>query len=82
MFSAVWLAVNLITGIVGLGPTGILQPIAWQDHLGGYLAGLLLAGAVRRIFRSGAPSARPRCLKPARAAINKRVRVVRAIRAG
>lgn len=50
MFSAVWLAVNLITGIVGLGPTGILQPIAWQDHLGGYLAGLLLAGPFDEFF--------------------------------
>ncbi|MEI9991780.1 MAG: rhomboid family intramembrane serine protease [Rhizomicrobium sp.] len=44
VFSAVWLVVNLVTGIIGIGPTGTLQAIAWQDHLGGYLAGLLLAG--------------------------------------
>ena len=43
-FTAVWLVVNLVTGLIGLGPTGTLQAIAWQDHLGGYLAGLLLAG--------------------------------------
>ena len=43
-FSAVWLVVNFITGIVGIGVSGSLQAIAWQDHLGGYLAGLLLAG--------------------------------------
>jgi membrane associated rhomboid family serine protease len=43
-FSAIWLLVNLVTGIIGIGPTGTLQAIAWQDHLGGYLAGLLLAG--------------------------------------
>lgn len=44
LFSAVWLTLNLVTGLIGLGLTGTLQAIAWQDHLGGYLAGLLLAG--------------------------------------
>ncbi len=44
MFSAVWLAVNLITGLFSIGMTGSMQAIAWQDHLGGYLAGVLLAG--------------------------------------
>ena len=44
MFSVVWFTVNLVTGIIGIGPTGTIEAIAWQDHLGGYLAGLLLAG--------------------------------------
>ncbi len=43
-FTAVWLAVNLVTGVAGLGLAGQYQAIAWQDHMGGYLAGLLLAG--------------------------------------
>ena len=44
LFSAVWLAINFATGLIGLGPDGSFQTIAWQDHLGGYLGGLLLAG--------------------------------------
>ncbi len=44
MFSAVWLVVNAITGLVGMGPSGSVHAIAWQVHLGGYIAGLALAG--------------------------------------
>ena len=47
-FTAVWLVVNLLTGLVGVGLTGQLQSIAWEDHMGGYLAGLLLAGLFER----------------------------------
>jgi|SRR6185295_10368433 len=43
-FSAVWLAVNLVTGLVGVGLGGQFQAVAWEDHMGGYLAGLILAG--------------------------------------
>ena len=50
VFSAVWLVVNLVTGLIGLTPMGGLQPIAWQDHLGGYMAGLLLAGPFDELF--------------------------------
>ncbi|HXC53785.1 MAG TPA: rhomboid family intramembrane serine protease [Rhizomicrobium sp.] len=42
LFSAVWMAVNLLTGLFGSLMTG--SGVAWQDHLGGYIAGLLLAG--------------------------------------
>ena len=44
LFSAVWLALNFLTGLFGGVVMGTIEPIAWQDHLGGYLAGLLLAG--------------------------------------
>jgi membrane associated rhomboid family serine protease len=44
LFSAVWMVVNLVTGLFSVGLDGSLQAIDWQDHLGGYLAGLLLAG--------------------------------------
>jgi membrane associated rhomboid family serine protease len=43
--SGVWVAVNIIAGLTGLGTPGPgVQLIAWQAHLGGYAAGLLLAG--------------------------------------
>jgi membrane associated rhomboid family serine protease len=50
-FSAIWLAVNLLTGLFGFATTGQIEPVAWQDHMGGYLAGLLLAGLFDRLFR-------------------------------
>jgi len=49
-FSAVWLALNLLTGIFGFATTGQIEPIAWQDHMGGYLTGLVLAGLFDRLF--------------------------------
>jgi len=49
-FSAVWLVINLVTGLTGLGTGGQIEPVAWQDHMGGYLAGLLLAGPFEAVF--------------------------------
>jgi membrane associated rhomboid family serine protease len=43
IFSAIWMVLNLVTGIFSIGAPGAAQAIAWQDHLGGYIAGLLLA---------------------------------------
>jgi membrane associated rhomboid family serine protease len=41
-FLIVWFAVNLVFG-VGSAPLGITQgPVAWEAHVGGFLAGLLL----------------------------------------
>jgi len=42
LFSAVWLVLNLLQGLFGGVVMGTIQPIAWQDHLGGLLAGMLL----------------------------------------
>jgi membrane associated rhomboid family serine protease len=50
-FSAVWLAVNLLTGMFGFATTGQIEPVAWQDHMGGYLAGLVLVGLFDRLIR-------------------------------
>lgn len=44
MFSLLWLATNLVLGLTGWGMEAGVQ-LAWQAHLGGYVAGLLLAGA-------------------------------------
>jgi membrane associated rhomboid family serine protease len=43
-FSASWVALNIAVGMVGAGFLGSEGAIAWQAHLGGYLAGLLLSG--------------------------------------
>ena len=49
LFSLVWALVNVIAGVVGLGLLGPGVQIAWQAHLGGYVAGLLLAGLLDRM---------------------------------
>jgi membrane associated rhomboid family serine protease len=43
-WSAVWLGINVLAGLTGLGTGTTVQLIAWQAHIGGYVAGLLLAG--------------------------------------
>jgi membrane associated rhomboid family serine protease len=44
VFLGVWLGVNLLFGL-GAGPLlGENQPVAWQAHVGGFFAGLLLFG--------------------------------------
>jgi len=43
-FSLAWAALNVAFGMIGAGFLGSDGAIAWQAHLGGYLAGLLLAG--------------------------------------
>jgi membrane associated rhomboid family serine protease len=42
IFTAVWAAINLLAGVTGLGLGGESGLIAWQAHLGGFVAGLLL----------------------------------------
>ncbi len=44
VFSLLWVAVNLAFGLTGLTIGGETSPLAWQAHLGGYFAGLLLTG--------------------------------------
>lgn len=39
-FLAVWMVINLVTGIVGFVP-GEESQIAWEAHIGGFLAGFL-----------------------------------------
>jgi len=44
LFSGVWFVANLLFGLTGLGTAGEVHQIAWQAHVGGYFAGLALAG--------------------------------------
>ncbi|HJW39928.1 MAG TPA: rhomboid family intramembrane serine protease [Rhizomicrobium sp.] len=44
LYSVLWLVMNIAVGKIGIGPMGEAELIAWQAHVGGYLAGLLLAG--------------------------------------
>lgn len=42
IFVGVWFAINIIFGVGAFSITGSEQPVAWQAHIGGFLAGLLL----------------------------------------
>ena len=42
VFLLAWFGMNLVFGIVGVGTPGAEQSVAWQAHIGGFLAGLLL----------------------------------------
>ncbi len=41
-FLAVWFGVNIVFGVGSIGMGAAPQSIAWQAHIGGFLAGLLL----------------------------------------
>ncbi|HJT44058.1 MAG TPA: rhomboid family intramembrane serine protease [Rhizomicrobium sp.] len=49
IFTALWAALNLLTGLTGLGMGGEDGLIAWQAHLGGFAAGLLLSSPFDRL---------------------------------
>lgn len=42
MFLAAWFGINLLFGLSSLSLGGTDEPVAWQAHIGGFLAGLLL----------------------------------------
>jgi membrane associated rhomboid family serine protease len=41
-FLAVWFGLNLLFGLGSVSITGNEQPVAWQAHVGGFIAGLVL----------------------------------------
>jgi membrane associated rhomboid family serine protease len=53
LWSALWVLINVFAGLTGLGGGPAAGIVAWQAHIGGYVAGLLLAGpfdmAARRL---------------------------------
>ncbi|HEX4534363.1 MAG TPA: rhomboid family intramembrane serine protease [Rhizomicrobium sp.] len=44
IFTGIWAALNVLAGVTGFGTGSEGALVAWQAHLGGYAAGLLLAG--------------------------------------
>lgn len=48
--SIAWVAVNLIFGLTTLTPGAGGAPIAWEAHLAGFFAGLLLVGPLARLL--------------------------------
>ncbi|MGH6878393.1 MAG: rhomboid family intramembrane serine protease [Rhizomicrobium sp.] len=53
-WTALWVIVNVVAGVTGLGTGGEVQLVAWQAHLGGYAAGLVLAGPFDALAKSRA----------------------------
>jgi membrane associated rhomboid family serine protease len=53
--AAAWVTINVIVGVlgvdIGFGTAG--QPVAWEAHLFGYAAGLLLIGPALWVLRRG-----------------------------
>jgi membrane associated rhomboid family serine protease len=44
VFTLFWLGANILAGYTGIGMDTQIRLVAWQAHIGGYFAGLLLAG--------------------------------------
>ena len=55
-FLAVWFGLNLLFGLGSLSITGGEQAVAWQAHIGGFVAGLLLFGLFDPVPRRAAPA--------------------------
>jgi hypothetical protein len=62
-FLLVLFGVNLLCGLGSISMAGVEQAIAWQAHIGGFLAGLLAFAAFDPIPIStgGGPNGRVRC---------------------
>lgn len=55
-FTVVWGVVNYVFGAFGLTPGAVGVPVAWQAHMAGYLAGLVLFGPFARLAGRSATS--------------------------
>lgn len=49
LWSIIWVALNVVAGMAGFGTGPGVKLVAWQAHLGGYFAGLLLADVFDRL---------------------------------
>lgn len=54
-FVGVWFGLNLLFGLGSLSFAGANQSVAWEAHLGGFLAGLLLFSAFDPMSRTASP---------------------------
>jgi membrane associated rhomboid family serine protease len=50
-----WIAVNAVLGLSGLTPGAAGVPVAWEAHVFGYFAGLLLIGPLAKLAGVHAP---------------------------
>jgi len=51
--AAAWAIVNVVLGVSGLTPGAMGMSVAWQAHLAGYAAGVLLVGPFARLAGRG-----------------------------
>ena len=58
-FVGVWFGLNLLFGLGSLSIAGANQAVAWEAHLGGFLAGLLLFSAFDPVRRAPVAEDRP-----------------------
>jgi membrane associated rhomboid family serine protease len=56
IFIVVWFAINLLFGVM---PVGTDQPVAWEAHIGGFVAGLLLFSLFDPVPRDAAIEDQP-----------------------
>ena len=49
-FIAVMFVMNIIFGLIGPAVMGVSGQIAWEAHIGGFVAGFLIAGRPRRVW--------------------------------
>ena len=59
IFLGVWFGLNLLFGLGSLTLTGEDEVVAWQAHVGGFLAGLLLLSAFDPIAPRQIPERQP-----------------------
>jgi membrane associated rhomboid family serine protease len=57
LFLIVWLGINVIFGTASIPLSGANEPVAWQAHIGGFVAGLLLFSLFDPDARRAPPSA-------------------------
>lgn len=50
LLSIVWIGINAVVGITGIGAGPGVHMVAWEAHMGGYFAGLLLAGPFDKLW--------------------------------
>ena len=48
LFALVWMGMNVIAGVTGMGVGGQTALIAWQAHMGGFIAGMVLVALFDR----------------------------------
>jgi membrane associated rhomboid family serine protease len=72
-----WFGVNLLFGLVPFGAAGVGQAVAWQAHIGGFLAGLVAFAAFDPIPQAAEPDPLPLFIDDCGAPLRHKRRVTR-----